>query len=379
MKKITFKKIGQKNLILFALCLTLSLLVSTALSPKLAFAQSITAFGSDEEESSSPKMGLKFRRVEPSAEDQDNTNEGDASESSQNGIASALSSLNNQDTEEFQKKQLELQEKIRQKERDMAAKQAKQTLFPLRPEEIENMLELFSVTREKAETGGRVVPKPQVVVSDVSLDPSAIPQIIRTAPGHVTTLTILDVSGQPWPIQDVTWAGEFEVIPPEQGGHIIRITPLTAHGFGNMSIRLIDLATPVTFSLETSPYISYYRFDARMPEYGPNGAISLISQGPGMQSGDGLMTALLNGAPPDKAVRLSVDGVDGRTSVWRAEGRVFVRTPLSLLSPGWTASASSADGMKIFQIKESPVLLLSDQGNMVRARIGKEEIVDDGE
>ncbi|MBK67259.1 MAG: type IV secretion protein DotH [Rickettsiales bacterium] len=357
--------LGRSTLLILSSFILVLFLVTVA--PQTSFSQT-KAFGEDAGEGDTNSLGLQFRRVE-----------GGASSDGSGLTMPSLGGASPEQTEEFQKKQKELREKIRKEERETAVKQTKQTLFPLKPEEIEQMLEMFNVTREKAESAGKVVPKPEVKVADISLDPSMVPEVIMTAPGNVTTLSILDITGQPWPIQDVTWAGEFEVIPPEPKGHVIRITPLTVHGFGNISIRLIDLTTPVTFTLKTSPYISFYRFDARIPEYGPNASVSLIDQGPGIVAGDAIMTALLNGAPPENTVRLSVDGVDGRTSVWRSSGRVFVRTPLSLLSPGWTASASSADGMKIYQISESPVLLLSDKGNMVRAQVGKEEVVDDGE
>lgn len=354
------------------------LAVSLFLSPVSSKAQEANNEAGSQEMSQGAEnaMGMQFRRV-----DNVDTNLPVNTDQELNLQTNpALSSGANQgNSEEAMRKQKALQERLRREERDRAVSQTRNQLFPLQPGEIEDMLQLFNMTRETAETAGIVVPRAEVRVENISLDPSARPKVIRTAPGHVTTVTMLDVSGQPWPIQDVSWAGNFEVVPPEEGGHVIRVTPLSAHGIGNISIRMIDLPTPVTFSLQTSPDVSYYRFDARLPDYGPNGMVSLINEGRGLVAGDAVMTALLNGAPPAEAVRLSVEGVDGRTSVWKSSGRIFVRTPYSLLSPGWTASASSGDGMKIYQIGNAPVLLLSDNGSMVRAKIGKEEIVDDGE
>ncbi len=304
-----------------------------------------------------PGLGLQFRRVE--------------------GVDNDLSSELEKQEEEA--KQEELRQELLRKTRDRAREQAQEGLFPLRPEEIDQMLGIYNATREVAETGGMIVPRAVVKVANISLDPGAAPEIIRTAPGHVTSLTILDISGQPWPVQDVSWGGNFEVTPPEAGGHVIRITPLSAHGFGNMSIRLIDLATPVTFSLNTSPDLAFYRFDATIPEYGPNGLAPIIDSARGPVAGSALMTSILDGSPPSASQRLTVSGTDGRTTVWRVSGQLYVRTPHSLLSPGWTSSASSSDGMRVYAVNQAPVLLLSDRGNMVRAHIGKEEIVDDGQ
>jgi intracellular multiplication protein IcmK len=68
---------------------------------------------------------------------------------------------------------------------------------------------------------------------------------------------------------------------------------------------------------------------------------------------------------------MTVDGVDGRTSAYNLAGRLYLRTPLTLLSPTWQSSAQSADGMKVYVLDNAPVLLLSDQGTMVRAMIKK--------
>lgn len=304
-----------------------------------------------------PGLGLQFRRVE----------------GVDNDLATEL------EKEEEEAKQEEARQELARKTRDRAREQAQQGLFPLRPEEIDQMLGIYNATREVAETGQNPSPRAVVKVANISLDPAAMPEIIRTAPGHVTSVTILDISGQPWPVQDVSWGGEFEITPPEPGGHVIRIAPLSAHGFGNISIRLIDLATPVTFSLKTSPDLVFYRFDATIPEYGPNGIAPLIDGPRGPVAGSALMTSILDGSPPSSSQRLTVSGADGRTSVWQVSGQLYVRTPHSLLSPGWTSSASSSDGMRVYAVNQTPVLLLSDRGNMVRAHIGKEEIVDDGQ
>ncbi len=304
--------------------------------------------------SDDPALGLQFKRVE----NVDNTLEPPMP----NGVPVTALSEEEKEKQAFEKL------------RGRALDQTQNGMFPLKPEEITQMLRLFNTTREVGETAERPIPTPEVKVATISLDPSVTPEVIQTSAGYVTSLTILDVSGQPWPVQDVSWAGSFEVVPPESKGHVIRITPMSAHGVGNMSIRLVGMKTPVTFSLMTGFDRVHYRFDARMPEYGPNATIPII--GTSITAGDALLTSVLDGTPPKEARRLQVSGVDGRTSVWKVSGGVYVRTPFTLLSPGWKQSASSSDGMKVYSIGESPVLLLSDGGNMVRAAIGKEETVD---
>ena len=262
----------------------------------------------------------------------------------------------------------------KQKLRDAAFDQALEALLPLKPEEIREMLDTFKNSREAAETP-IVFPEPKIHVQTVMLDPGENPPIVQLMPGHVTTVTILDITGEPWPIQDVSFAGRFEITPPESGGHVIRVVPLTAHGIGNMSIRLVDLITPVTFSLRVGLGELHYRFDARIPKYGPLAKAPLIEHG-GLSAvaGNETLMQVLDGVPPKEAETLTVRGADDRTSAWKISGRVYVRTSLTLLSPTWESSVRSADGMNVYSLGDAPILLLSDNGKMVRAEVVAEVI-----
>lgn len=265
----------------------------------------------------------------------------------------------------------EQRKKIEQETFDEALKM----LLPLKPEQIRKMLDTFKGSRQAAEDP-IAEPVPKIQVETVSLDPSVTPSLIKTSPGRVTTLTVLDATGSPWPVQDISWAGKFDVTGPEEGGHVIRITPQAAHGIGNISIRLVDLITPVTFTLQTGLDEVYYRFDARVPKQGPLARVPLIANG-GLKAqvgGDENLVQILDGTPPASSEKLRVEGGDGRTSVWRVAGRIYLRTSLTLLSPSWDSSVTSADGMNVYTLDDAPVILLSDQGRVVRVHIAADEV-----
>jgi intracellular multiplication protein IcmK len=189
----------------------------------------------------------------------------------------------------------------------------------------------------------------------------------------VTTMNILDVSGAPWPIQDITWAGNFEIVQPEAGGHVVRITPMSEFAYGNMSVRLLELDTPITFVLRTHRDGVFYRVDLRLPVYGPNAIPPIIDGGITIAAGNLTMTAVLDGMPPQDAVKMQVTGADGRTTAYKFEDSTYVRTPLTLLSPAWKSSVKSADGTNVYLLGNAPVLLLSDQGRMIHARLAEKE------
>ncbi len=278
----------------------------------------------------------------------------------------------------FEKSSAEIEEETRKQAFDAAL----QGLLPLRPEEIRTLLERYDRTQESVQLPVRPVPKPEVVVQNISLDPGAKPAVVKLAYGQVTTVTFLDITGAPWPVQDISWAGNFEVINVVQSAnsfmHMFRISPQSEYAYGNMSITLLGLQTPVIITLETNRDMVHYRFDAIVPEYGPLAQAPIINPGVTTTAGNKDLSSVLEGAPPEGAVRLGVSGVDGRTSAYRYNNQVFVRTPLTLLSPGWSNSAASADGTHVYEISDAPVLLLSDKGQMVRAKLSdREDLLDE--
>lgn len=251
-------------------------------------------------------------------------------------------------------------------------------LFPLRPDQIEALLKVYDETTKAATAPVYALPEPEVAVQTISLDPGVKPPVIDVAVGHVTSLNILDITGAPWPVHDVSWAGDFEVVEPQEGGHVIRITPLAEFAYGNISIRLLTLKTPITLSLRTSRERVHYRMDARIPEFGPNAQPGLIEGGVQLAAGSPLMTYVLDGVPQGGSERLEVTGADGRTTAYRIDGVLYVRTPLTLLSPGWKSSVSSADGMNVYALDDTPIILLSDRGKFTRASITeKKDIFDE--
>lgn len=263
----------------------------------------------------------------------------------------------------------ELEEEIRREAFDAAIT----GLFPMRPNEIKEVLRQYDTTTRAVEEPVYGIPTPKISVETISLDPGVAPMTLKTATGHITTLSLLDATGAPWPIQDIGWAGDFEVIEPEEGGHIIRITPMAIAAYGNMSIRLLGLKTPVTIMLTTSKDEVQYRVDARIAEFGPQSAPQIIEGGSEIVAGNDTIMSILDGTPPNGATRLAVGGVDGRTTAYKLNNMTYVRTPLTLLSPGWQQSVTSADGMNVYALNDTPVLLLSDKGRFTRASVKTEE------
>jgi intracellular multiplication protein IcmK len=246
-------------------------------------------------------------------------------------------------------------------------------LLPLAPDQIRTFMHQLEATQKAAQPPSEGPPKAEVRMTTLSLDPGVAPPQINLAAGYVTTITMIDATGEPWPIMDVGVGGNFEVTPTQAGAqHVVRVMPLTRFGTGNLSILLKDLPTPVIFRLSAGGPTVDMRYDARVGKPGPGAKVPIIGR-QRLEAGDETIMQMLDNAPPTSAKRMKVSGVDARTVAWMLDDHVYVRTPLTLLSPAWDASVSSADGMTVYEIGDAPVLLMSDSGAMVRARLLRDE------
>ena len=280
---------------------------------------------------------------------------------------------------DFEKTPQQLQDEVR----TQAFEAALQGLMPLKPEEIRILLERFDRTQESVETPIYPPPKPLSVVETLAMDPGSEPTVIKTAVGNITTVNFIDITGRPWPVQSVSWAGDFDVMQnpsngEDQGVNIIRITPRTEYARGNMSIKMIGLDTPIIVILKSDRDEVHYRFDATIPQNGPQADIPIINKGITLTAGRSDISGLLQGIIPQSAEKLEVSGVDGRTSAYNYNNMTYLRTPLTLLSPGWNNSVSSADGMRVYELPATPIVLLSENGKMVRAQLSdREKLLDE--
>lgn len=261
--------------------------------------------------------------------------------------------------------------------RQQAFGAASQGLMPMKTEEIRKLLEMYDETQQAVQTPIYPNPKPESTFQTISLDPGEPPVEIKTAVGHVTTLSMVDASGQPWPIQDISWAGNFEVLQPEPGSNMLRITPMADFAFGNVSMRMVGLNPPVILTLRTERKSVQLRADLQIPEIGPKGIAPPIQRQITTTAGDMKLSTILEGVPPTSANKLKIDGIDGRTTAYELNGVTYVRTPYTLLSPAWDSSVRSADGTNVYAMKFTPVLLLSDKGKMLRAQLTKADISDE--
>lgn len=238
-------------------------------------------------------------------------------------------------------------------------------MMPLTPEQIRTLRGLFDQSQRAASEAPSVPPKPTSASVIVNLSPGATPPVIRLSAGFITSLVFLDSTGAPWPIAayDLGDPNSFNIQWDKQGNTLL-VQALRRYLSGNLAIMLKGLDTPVMLTLLPGQNAVDYRVDLRVPGLGPN-ANPTIDGLPATESPE--LLNVLNGIPPEKSQSLHITG--GDCQGWLLNGHLFLRTRLTLLSPGWISTMSSADGTHAYELQVTPVILVSQRGKLIKLMI----------
>lgn len=240
-------------------------------------------------------------------------------------------------------------------------------LFPLSPEQIIRLKQLYQANEYAQATTAGTPPKPTATSQLVNLSPGSTPPVIRLSQGFVTSLVFLDSTGAPWPISayDLGDPAAFN-IQWDKTSNTLMIQATKLYTYGNLAVRLRDLNTPVMLTLIPGQKAVDYRVDLRIQGIGPQAKSLPLEEGLPPSANDVLLH-VLDGVPPAGSQRLVVSGGDARA--WLVNDKMYVRTNLTILSPGWIGSMTSADGMHAYEMQKSPVLLVSWHGKVMQLKV----------
>lgn len=258
-------------------------------------------------------------------------------------------------------------EAAEQKVESIAFDNMAEQLFPLTPDEILRIKQLY-YTNELAEVSSPgTPPKPTATSQFVNLSPGSTPPVIRLSQGFVSSLVFLDSTGSPWPIAayDLGDPSSFN-IQWDKTSNTLMIQATKLYNYGNLAVRLKGLNTPVMLTLIPGQKAVDYRVDLRIEGYGPNAKSMPMDNGLPPSASD-ILLHVLDGVPPQGSSRLVVSGGDARA--WLLNEKMFVRTNLTILSPGWIESMTSADGMHAYEMQKAPVLLVSWHGKVMQLKV----------
>lgn len=238
---------------------------------------------------------------------------------------------------------------------------------PLTPQQVVKLRQVIDRSQRAAAIPATVPPKPVSSTIMINLAPGATPPAIRLAQGYVSSLVFVDSTGAPWPLAAYD-IGDPKTMTIQWDGksNILLMQAISPYSDGNLVIRLVGLATPVTLEIVSGQRVVDYRTDIHVPGIGPNSKD--LPTGTGLpNSANQLLLGVLDGVAPGGSKQLMVSG--GECQAWLLGDRMYLRTRLTLLSPGWVGRMTSPDGMYAYEIPRTSSVLVSQYGNPIELKI----------
>ena len=189
---------------------------------------------------------------------------------------------------------------------------------------------------------------------------------IQLSRGYTSAITFTDITGEPWPIEEVLvdqafLPGRADNRPPG-AQHILYLAPTRSYLHGNALVKLADLTEPIVLALIDDEAAADVRVDIRITLPGPAADAEALVQRPPFQAGDDHLLELLAGQPPGSATRLVVSGGSPTDRAWAAGEDILLVTSAIVLSPGPWAAERAADGRWAYRLPTTPFALVSRDG-----------------
>jgi len=283
--------------------------------------------------------------------------------------APALSAPNNPDYSSDNSASSDSDQVIKRKPptlRDEAFKQLLDKISPLTPDQIIEMRKQQDKTQQAVATTPNTPPRPVSSTLTIDLSPGVTPPVIRLSAGFVSSLVFVDSTGQPWPISDYSLGNPKNFnIQWDRKTNTMFIQSTTAYSSANLAIRLLGLDTPVMLSLVSGQKEIDYRVDLQVQGQGPNATAPIT--GDGLPNANPSLLSVLDGIPPPGSIELGVPCGKGRA--WLSNGKLIFRTQLTVLSPAWSATVSSIDGTRVYEMNQTPLILASENGKPIKIEL----------
>lgn len=224
----------------------------------------------------------------------------------------------------------------------------------LTPEQFDRLKRIY-LQRERQKASSYVSPaKPITRTLFVSLDPGVSPPALRLTRGQQTSIVFSDVSGQPWFIENVSMNRQIfsdgrqgqQGAAQQQPTNVLTIEPLAPAAYGNVTVTLRGLSTPVIFVLSSAQQEVDMRVDAKVPGRNPD-AIDTIAVST-LPSIDSALSHFLDGVPPKDARRLKVSGLEG-TEAWLYRDNLYIRAKADAQYPAYMSAARSTSGVAVYR------------------------------
>ena len=251
--------------------------------------------------------------------------------------------------------------------------------MPFTVEQIEALGRLLRETQGAASRAADPPPEGRIRrVRIGSPGEGAIPAI-AVRKGYVTAVSFTDVTGAPWPIEEVLVDGRFlpeavlhEAAGDEDGRRGVatssiwrRSAQLAARQCGVIKLR--GLAEPLVASLRGGGAAADFRVEVRLGMPGPNAAAQRLQPGPASMPGIAVLLDLLGGIAPPGAEHLMVEGGGRDDRAWRLGGDLLLATSArTCCRRGRGRRSAVPAGRWAYRLPDVPYVLVSRDGREAR-------------
>lgn len=235
---------------------------------------------------------------------------------------------------------------------------------PLTPQQVVRLRQFIDNSQRAAAIPPTIPPKPVSSTLIMNLAPGTTPPAIRIAQGYVSTVVFVDSLGSPWPIAAYD-IGDPKATTIQWDGksNILLIQAVSPYSDSNFVIRLVGLQTPITLELVSGQRVVDFRTDIHVPGIGPNSKDIPLGGVTLPESANQILLSVLDGVAPSGSKQLTVKGGEGQA--WLLGNKIYFRSRLTVLSPGWVGKMSSPDGMMAYEMPRTSSILVSQYGNPV--------------
>lgn len=240
--------------------------------------------------------------------------------------------------------------------------------IPLTPRQIIQLRQQVDTTQRAAAITPNIPPKPVSSTLMINLAPGTTPPAVRLAQGYVSSLVFVDSTGAPWPIASFDIGNPKAVTLQWDGkSNILLIQAILPYSDGDIVVRLVGLPTPITLELVAGQRVVDYRVDLHVSGLGPN--TKDIPMGTDLpNSANQLLLGVLDGIAPAGSKLLMVNG-SADSQAWLMGDKMYFRTRMTVLSPGWVGRMVSPDGMIAYELPKTSSVLVSRYGEPAELKI----------
>tara|TARA_B100000614_G_scaffold261411_1_gene290921 strand:+ start:1055 stop:1957 length:903 start_codon:yes stop_codon:yes gene_type:complete len=227
--------------------------------------------------------------------------------------------------------------------------------------------------RDQEKAARRPVPKLISRTIPVSLRPGSPIPVLKVIPGYVVSVSIFDITGQPWSVEHATPARDdfFQVarieVPPANS---LTIMGLTEYAHANVVVNLKGQSVPLSIQLTTvDPGSKKWETDnniyLQIDKRGPNAATPTVGEPiPSSISQDTF--SFVDGIPPVDAVKLVLTPALPNLDAWLYQDSLYIRSSDPVQWPHGDDIAPAAGGdLKVYKTEKSASILVLHGGHSV--------------